>query len=366
MGITFEQLQKRLVGALDVIPAPAAGDFINDALREIYDSYDWGFLYTESYVRTPEIIEGNASTVKFQPKITVDASIQAKINEITENDVDLNTRQVRLVAPKIQDSTLLYNIVEYDNDTGEITLDQPFQDQTNVAARIQILKIYYTAPLYTPTNYDPAVDPVPDPIIDFRRFESVVSPRFRKRLILDQTLTDLDRVDPKRTRYLGETKTIVSAGIDASGNQLFEYYPISRQERLLKVKYLRNGAPLVRPRDLLPLAFSKELVLAKAKQLAREWVIDNAQKIPNIGNVNRLLTANALAESPNNSSSYKSLLAVAKKKDEELFPQSYLGDFYIYPYYDDTWSEYDYTLPHDRFGETLVIDAAAPTIEIDI
>lgn len=364
MGITFDQLKKRLIGAIDVIPSAAAGDFINDALREIYDSYDWGFLYTESYIRTPAIIEGTASVVKFQSIITVDAAIQAKLNEITENDVGLETRQVRLVSPKIQDTTLLYNILDYNADTGEITLDQPFQDQTNVSVRVQILKIYYMAPFYTPTNYDSAVDPVPDPIIDFRRFESIVSPQFRKRLFVDQTLTDLDRIDPRRIGYLGETKTIVSAGVDVAGNQLFEFYPIPRQERLLRVKYLRNGLPLVRSIDTIPSAFTKELVLAKAKQLAREWVIDNAQKIPNIGNVNRLLTANALAESPNNSSSYRNLLAIAKKKDEELFPQSYLGDFYIYPFYDESWLGYDYTLPHDSFGETLIIDAAAPTIEM--
>lgn len=365
MGITFEQLQKRLIGAIDVIPSSAAGDFVNDALREIYDVYDWGFLYTESYIRTPAIIEGTASVTKFQSTIIVDAAIQTKINEITENDVGLDTRQIKLISPKIHDSTLLYNIVSYDIDTGEITLDQPFLDETNPLAKIQILKLYYTAPFYTPTNFDSAVDPVPDPIIDFRRFESIISPQFQKRLYLDQTLTDLDRIDPRRNRYLGETRTIISAGVDSVGNQLFEFYPISRQERLLKTKYLRRGAKLERSRDTIPDIFTKELIISKAKQFAYQWCIANSHKIPNIGNPNRFATLIALLESPNNSSSYPRLLADAKKRDEELFPQSYLGDFYIYPFYDDWYYDYDSTLPHDRFGETLVIDAAAPTIEIN-
>lgn len=366
MGITFDQLKRRLIGAIDVIPASAAGDFINDALRQIYDEHDWGFLYAESYIRTPAIIEGTASVTKFQPDIVVDAAINAKIEEITENDIGIENRQVRVLNPKIHDSSLIYNIISYDADTNTLTLDQPFQDVTNSAARIQILKIYYTAPFYTPTNFDPAVDPVPDPVIDFRRFESIISPQFRRRLYISQTLTDLDRVDPRRINYLGETRTIVSAGVDSAGNQLFEFYPMSRQERMLKVKYLRRGLLLSRASDSIPDIFTKELIMSKAEQLAYKWCMANEAKDKRIGGVTKYASLIAMLESPNNSSSYKSLLANAKKRDEELFPQSYLGDYYIYPYYDWDYYDYDPTLPHDGLGETLVIDAAAPTIDVEI
>ena len=364
MGITFDQLQKRLIGAINVIPASAARVIINDSLREIYDEYDWGFLYQEDYIRTPEIIEGTVNVTKFQPIIIVDLDVQAKINAITENDISLFERQVRLINPTIQDRSLTYNILDYDNNTGELTLDKPYQDATNLVVKIQILKIFYTAPYFIPP-YDPAVDAVPDPIIDFRRFESIISPQFRKRLHLEQTLTDLDRIDPRRLNFLGETKTIVANGKDLSGNQLFELYPVSRQERLLKVKYLRNGAEMRKPNEELNPAFSAELVLAKAKKKAYEWCMANAHLIPNVGSVGRFNNLIALLESPNNSSSYSRLLAVAKKKDEELFPQSYLGDFYLWDYWDWNYGYYDGdpTLPHDSWGDTLVIDAATPTIE---
>lgn len=362
MGITFKELQNRLVGAINVIPASAAGEFINDALREIYDDYDWGFLYKEVYIRTPAIIEGTADVVKFQSTITVDAAIQTLINAITENDVGLETRQIRLVAPTIQERSFTYNIIDYDNATGVVTLDKPWQDSTNTAAKIQILKIYYTAPEYI-RPYDPAIEEVPDPVIDFRRFEVVVSSQNQRRLWIDRTQEDLNKIDPRRTNYLGETTSIVPAFVDQFGNQIFEFYPISRSERLFRVKYLRKGQPLKNATDTIPDAFSKELVLAKAKQFAYEWCLANSHLIQNVGNPSRFANLIAMLQSPNNSSGYPYLLAMAKRRDEELYPQAYLGDFYIYPFYENWW-DYDPNLPHDRFGDTLVIDAAAPTIEI--
>lgn len=343
MGITLGKLQSRLIGELDVIPASSARERINDALRDIYDEVEWGFMFTDSYIRTPEIIEGSAQVTKFSSQVVVDASILAKIITIPIEDVDLFERQFKVKNSVEVDRGFTYKIVDWDAPTRTLTIIPPYQDVDNASAQVQILKIYYKAPNYFPP-FDPAVDPAPDPVIDFKRFEYITSPQFNRRLILDATIAELDRYDPYREyTYCSEPRYVVPYSVDQLGDQLFEFYPAPRFSRVLRVKYLRRGLPLVKDSDSINDIITQELIITKAKVKSYEWVSANADKL-GIKSVGRFGNLIVFAEKK-----YQDLLDRAQKKDEELYPKAYQGNALLCPYY-------DYDLTGEHMGETLLIN----------
>ncbi len=353
MGITYKELKAKLIGELDVIPPSSAGDRINDALRDIYDEVEWGFLFSEGYIRTPALIDGYANAIKFSDTITLDAATKAIVDAISINDVPFEERQIRQIGSKLVDRGFAYNILDYDSATGVVTLDPPFQDETNPAIRIQILKIYYTAPynITRTMGVDPDTNaPIvinSEPVIDFKRFEYVVSPQFNRRLILDSTPAELYSRDPYR-EYASEPKYLVPFSQDAAGNRLFEMYPAPRFERLLRIKYLRAGTPLRNEADQIHDVLSKELVITKAKMKSYEWAMANADKL-NLKSVGKFQNLIAMLNSPNMATGYPQLLEMAKKKDEEAYPKAYQGNFADIPYY-------DWELGGECMGETLLLN----------
>lgn len=344
MGITLGKLQSRLIGELDVIPATSARERINDALEDIYDEVEWGFMFADSYIRTPAIIEGQAAVIKFAETLIVSQAVADQLNAIDINDVDLFSRQIRIKNPTEVDRGFTYNITEWDGVNNTLKINPAYQDVTRVDAQIQILKIYYTAPNYVPP-FDPATDPVPDPIIDFRRFEYIISPQFNRKLILDGTLAEINRFDPYREyTYASEPRYVVPYSVDQWGNQLFEFYPAPRFSRVLRVKYLRKGLPLVKDSDQVPDILSRELIIEKAKVKSYEWVAANAEKL-GIKSVGRFANLIVFA-----SKRYDELLERAKKQDEELYPKAYQGNVLEYPYYDHDLNGWE------NMGETLLIN----------
>lgn len=347
MGITLGQLRKRLIGELDVIPSSMSKAIINDSLRDIYDSNDWGFLFTDSYIRTPAMLQGTANVVQFNNQITLDATLNTSLlnSSDTSDKVQADERQVKLLSPRQQDRGFIYNITDYDSGTGILTLDKPWQDVDNTAAQIQILKLYYLPPTFdigTPTS--------PNPVIDFRRFEYIMSPQFNRRLSLDISLPEINNYDPTRF-YTGDPYCLVPYSANSNGEQLFELYPSPRFERVLRVKYLRNGQPLSKDSDTIPNLFSSELIMSRAKIKAYEWAMANSDntKVKAPSKFQNLI---ALLNSPNNPSSYTNLLQTAVKKDEELYPKAFLGDFAEIPSYDFSFMDYGSRM----FGETLILD----------
>lgn len=352
MGITFKQLYNRLIGAVDVIPNSFAKAAVNDALRQIYDERDWGFLWKTGYIKTPAVINGTASVEKFSSTITLDVNTANIINSFVVGDVPLEERQVKFYGTTKTSRNSFYNIVDYDSVGGIATLDRDYVDDTNAAIKIQILKAYYTAPYLI-------IDGQPE--IDFRRFGYVYSHLLNKRINIDTSLEELNQFDPTRSRLssVAYPAHFVPRGLDSADNMLYEFYPHPTQEAVYETRFLSNGRELKRDSDSVPTnILSVDFILSAAKQKAYEWVITNspAKNIKVNAGYGNLI---ALAKND-----YSRLLQQAVKKDEELFPQAYLGNYSDYDCA-DYLGDYNPCFPHDRFGDTLVIDAAAPTIEIN-
>lgn len=340
MGITLGQLRNRLIGELDVIPAASAKDRINDALREIYDDNEWGFLFTDGFIRTPAIIEGTAQVTKYSAEVIVDVNTTNLINAIGEFDPDIFARQFRSLSRVEVDRGFIYKIIDWDSATNKLTIDPPYQDVTNASAKIQIVKVFYSPPYYNPP-YEKGVDPVPDPIIDFKRFEYIISPQFNRRLILDATQEEINKFDPYR-EYSSEPRYLISSLFNEFDEPLFELYPAPRFSRLFRARYLRAGLLLNKDSDKVHDIFTKELILSKAKVESYIWAKANADKLrlKTVGKFDNLI---ALAENK-----YQKLLQDAIKKDEERFPKAYVGNVV------DNFPEYDRDF--GCYHETLILN----------
>lgn len=352
-GITLDQLTKRLEGELDLLPAASLRDRIKDALRDIYDEMEWGCFFVDSYIRTPAQILGTAAVTEFSTTLVLDSATKVLLNAATDtaDKVPAIERQLKVLNTTQTDRAFWYSIAAYDETTGTIILDKPFQDITNAAARIQILKLYYNPP-----SINIGTEASPNLVIDFKRFEFVVSTIWNRRLLLDITQEVINHYDPTRIRT-DDPRAIIPKGIDANGDMLYELYPAPVNERVYRVKYLRTGLVPQRVTDTIPSFFSQELVLARAKIRAYEWIIANQQKL-GLRSVTQFPNLIALQNSPNNTGSYISILQRTKKRDEELYPRGFVGDFSEIPSY-DFWYGGMFGLGNEGFmQDTVVIDAA--------
>lgn len=352
MGVTLSQLEARLRGELDIIPSASSRDRIKDALRDIYDMQDWGCLFTDTYIRTPAQILGTANVTEFSKDIIVDVATATLIDAITVDQVPIVERQIRILTPVQVDRAFYYNIVNWETSTNTLTVDIPYQDITATNIQISIIKVFYSAP-----QIDIGITQSPNVVTDFKRFEYIISPIFNRRLCLDVTSQQLNNVDPSRIRY-GDPHAIITHSYDINGYPRFELYPYPIFERILRIRYLRNGVTKeLKDADQIPNVFSQELILAKAKQKAYEWAMVNQEKLE-LKNVGKFQNAIALLNSPNYSSSLPQLLERAIRNDEQMYPKAYIGDFSEVPMYDFDFGQfggYEYAL-----GETIIIDAQWP------
>jgi hypothetical protein len=347
VGVTLGQLQSRLIGELDVIPASSARERINEAVREIYDENDWGFLYEDSFIRTPALIEGQANVTKFSPIVTVDDNIAAAINNTDPMDVDLFEKQFRSLSAVEVDRGFVYKIVNWIPLTNSLIIDPPFQDVNNLSAKVQILKMYYRPPEYIPP-YVQGIEQAPAPVIDFKRFEYIFTPQWQRRLILNATQNELYKFDPYR-EIVSEPRYVIPYRINELGEPIFEIYPAPKFSRVLRVKYLRAGLPLSRDEHSLNDVITKELVISKAKGKSYLWAKANADKLnfKAVGRYGGFDNLIVFAEKE-----YQTRLEECKRRDEERYPKAYQGNFINFPYYESDFGNYGLD---DGVCETLVL-----------
>lgn len=325
----LEEVQNKLLAEVQSLPPEMALEICNQALKSIYRERDWSFLYKRDFLRTPALIQtGTVLVTKFSSDVVVSADLKAILDAITVDDVPLIGRQFRTFGGQIAGSDFFYNIIDYNPLTSTLRIDPFYQDATNVVAKFQIFKNLYNAPELIERD---SQGNILFQGIDFANFEYISAPFVQRRLWLDYSRADLDRIDSARVS-MGDPRYVSSYGLDEANNQLFELYPIPQQERLYKVLYKRTGRNL-EPEDNLPPSLSYDLVLAKSKIKAFKWLAVNGSKVNDKTSPNIYLQSAAMLNNPGMDDSYPKLLAECKGVDENLYPQNLIDMDASFPYY---------------------------------
>lgn len=321
----LEEVQFKLLSELQALPSELALEYCNKALKEIYREYNWSFLYKKGFIRTPRLINtGTVDVTQFSTEVVVSADLKTILDAITVDDVPLIGRQFRTFGGQNAGSQFIYTITDYDSPTSTLVIDPFYQDESNSASTFQIFKNQYTAPTIVEGSFEG---------IDFESFDYIYAPFAQRRLWLDRTLTDLDKRDSSRWQS-GDPNWAVSIGLDSANNQLFEFYPIPVNERVYQVRYKRSGRDL-QPEDNIPASLDYDLILAKAKIKAWQWLATNGDKVGDKRSPNVFMNLIALHSNPDMEGSYEKLLKNAKKRDEDLYPQALIDLGSTWPYYSE-------------------------------
>lgn len=340
MSLIFADLKAKLAAQLDIIPPAMLGDLINEALADIYNSNEWGFLYKKDILRTPALINaGTASVTKYSELVILDATASAAITALNENDIPLIERQFRNASTSVNTgNSFSYNIIDFDisNPSAVIlTLDQPYWDETNAAIKYHILKLFYNPPFITDTNNDQ--------VIDFKHWKYFISLKLCRRLILTTTLDVLNNFDPSRN-YMDDPRHVVAHPPSVDDDfPKFELYPAPKFERIYQVVYQRKGLSLVKETDTIPHILDHNLVKIRAEYCAYKWALANIHKRPELkGSAGRFQNLMALTMNKNDMASYPNLLQGQIKEDEENYPKAYFGDYMRMPLIDSYIGAYPY------------------------
>lgn len=340
MSLTFAELKAKLAGALDILPPSMLGDLVNEALRDIYDSNEWGFLTKRDIVRTPALINaGTASVTKYSETVTLDATASAAIVALNENSVPLIERQFRNSSPSANaGNSFSYNIIDFDISNPAavtLTLDQPYWDETNTALSYSIIKIFYNPPFITDTSNNQ--------VIDFKFWKYFISLKLRRRLILSTTLEVLNNFDPSRN-YMDDPRHVVAHPASSDDDfPKFELYPAPKFERIYEVVWQREGLKLAKETDTIPRILNEDLVKKRAEYCGYKWTLANIHKYPELkGSAGRFQNLMALCMNRNDMAAYPALLDRQIKKDEENFPKAFFGDYMRMPFIDSYIGTFPY------------------------
>lgn len=315
----LEEVQFKLLAEIQSLPPTLAEEFCKQAIRDIYNEYDWSFLYKRDLLRVPAMINsGTVSVEEFSEDVQTSTELRAILDAITVNNVKLEGRQFRTFGGQYAGNNFIYTIKEYDSITGIFKIDPYYQDQTDTSARFQIFKN-----LYTTSEID----------IDFAYFEYILAPFDQRKLGLELTIGELNRRDPSRTS-MGDPRYIVNYDEDSSGNQLFELYPIPVNKRIYKIRYKRDGRNIEIDANI-PSALSYDLVIAKAKIKAYEWLSTNGDKVGDKRSPNVFMNLIAMLSNPNMENSYPKKLREAISRDENLHSQSVIDMGSNFDYYSE-------------------------------
>jgi hypothetical protein len=327
------------------MPISLAEQLVNQALQKIYDAYNWSFLFAEDYIVTPNLINGTAQFTEFGTTIIVNADLKVILDLIDSvNDVPLENRQIRSIGNDSSVGSVIYTITNYDSLTSTLTINRPYLGPTNSATQVEIFKSFYNPPESAKYEKDGKF------YYDFSTINYLIDLTQNRKIRTEITQDLLNKYDLNRT-YRGNPASIVPNQVDANGFPVFELYPIPTAKRIYKFIYKKKGRPLINDDDLLPNGISDELIIAKIKDLAYEWIEVNKSIYPELKVINAI-SLKALLMNINNPSGFPMLLQEAKNKDNDLFPQSF--STYDNMYYLDLngWMVSEFQPPR----ETLILN----------
>jgi hypothetical protein len=310
----FAELVSKVTGWVSGIPPTLCKDLIKEVKKNIYNERDWSFLFEESYLTIPKLINTGTISINRGSLVgTISNDLKALLDsiDITIGQVDMIGRQIRIrnSASKIG-LNRVYTIVGYNSGLSQITLNVPYLDESAINSPIEIFKAYYTAPFYKNNQ------------IDFRSFYAIADLRQNQKINLIGSYADLNKTDPNRTNS-GNPYSIYQAGLDSSGNQLFELYPNPKpaSDLIYKVAYFRNGESFDEEENI-PKPLTSKLFLSAAKVQAYEWAETHKGEFANLMKTS---WQNMIVL---NSKVYEAELIQCINSDEDSFSQSLI-------YYDD-------------------------------
>jgi hypothetical protein len=268
--VPLNEMIQRLVREVPEVESSYAKTLINEALGLLYDSQQWSFQYKEDGFLTPGLqfplgpgnSTGTVTVTPFSPQVIGDAVATAA--------------WAGYVAPPFFTSFQfrspfysLYNIIALDFTTnapfGTITLDRPWMEPGGTKMAYMIYQAYF-----------------PVPVSDFKRFLAVRDTTNNAPIdYWSKKQRDLAAQDPERTvfddpGYFVPYKIDDRPNSSTLGNMMYELWPHPLSQLPYSFAYFRRGPALVKPTDTVPVPFTEELALWRAKECA--YIYKEAQK----------------------------------------------------------------------------------------
>jgi len=317
----YRDFYKALAGDVPKLSEPKAQQLINDALRQIYNSHLWGFLFEQSYILIPDQLKsGTMNVQKGSKQVVPDATAKTAINAFG-------------LTPPITDCQLRvgsgqpYEIDAWDG--TNLILSQPYREATNASTAYNIYRAYFSPPLST--------DFSGTPVLDFKRFRFIHNriPGYTPLKMRQQP--DLNQADPQRKSFSDpywyapfryrQFRTQADLTLIKDKTPLYEFWPHPTASRNLFCIYERRGLSLSDDSDELPFVLSSDLLMSLARFKAYEWADAHKGEFKELQPVNWSNKRRELID-PSNRGSYLYLLGQAIKLDREVFLTSDLGNYY--------------------------------------
>lgn len=300
-----------------------AQDFINDAWRDIRQSYDsWSFLLAQEYWLAPgSITLTGLTTTQFSATVGLPVSMLSSVGGL--DNPPITDRQLRFglsggpiyeIAStdvlQVQDGAITATLTTLTSASGPFLLAHVGrlivvegagvaggELQTTIAAFISPTQVTLGTPaITTVTNaevtwgtsitlarvfneqssvsnsallyriyYSPLTT-------DFQRLDHLMDPITGYEFGYEQhSIDELDRVDPQRASVREPYQLFFHHYDSTTGLPVWELWPGPTVERAYVVTYWRLGTPFVNDDDALPPQITEELLLTRARLLAYEW-----------------------------------------------------------------------------------------------
>lgn len=331
---SFRDFYKSLAGDIPKLSEPKAKLIINDALRQVFDSYLWHFLIASDYIIIPaQVITGTMLMTRGSTGVTPNASAKAILDTFGLLP-PLTDCQLRITGSGSQGSQC-YEIAAYDSSLGSnnLSLSKPYLGTNNPSATYSIYRAYFSPPL--------SADLAGNPLLDFVRFKVIHNREtgyFPLQSKSQQWVNDRDPLRNSRgDPYYYAPYRVRDRNTDSSGvitrddTPLFEFWPHPTTYRNLFCLYQRKGLPLVNDADTLPHPITQQLLMTLSRYLAYEWADSNRGQHKELLAVNWSRKRSELMDLSNRGS-YPHQLGLAIKQSREAFLASDISNYYYQCY----------------------------------
>lgn len=307
--MSLQSMMAELRGQVPSLSIAFSKTLVNRAWRTIRERNLWSFLLFEGqWVTPPQFTTGTCTVSQSSNQVTLDATATAAlIAALVDQPYSLiGQRQFRITGGGTLSG--LYNIWDWDDATGVLSLDRRFGELTGSGLSFTIYQAYYAPCANAGAN--------PLYLSDFKTWISVRD--IQHFIDLDCFQIDratLDAKDPQRLIFQMPTH-VVPYQQDQNPDSptyrqfLYELWGAPLQTYIYQLFGVRRGTDLVNPSDTLPPAVGEDCVIALAKFYAYEYA--ESQKS----------ATQAVQTGPD----YRFLMSAAQKEFDMLFKMYRMQD----------------------------------------